>query len=162
MGTSERQGIPDNRPGHRTDACNQKINTITRKYQAILPGRIEKLFHRITMRKSVSTQVVVVGYPHVVQAESTPLCFADGAWPGSTHQVLRRAASTLNAVLAAKARKYGYDFVDPSASFSNHETCGDPAWVNGIRPLSRQVESFHPNASGQRALGWLVWQYVKP
>ncbi|MEU3664232.1 SGNH/GDSL hydrolase family protein [Streptomyces sp. NPDC032940] len=146
----------------RTGACNERINAVTRKYQDVLPARIEKLFDRIDQRKGAGTQVVVVGYPHVVQAESTPLCFADGAWPDSTHQALRRAAGALNAVLAAKARAHGYDFVDPAASFRNHESCGDPAWVNGIRPFSRQVESFHPNATGQQALGWLVWQYAKP
>ncbi|MFF9457823.1 SGNH/GDSL hydrolase family protein [Streptomyces flaveolus] len=146
----------------RTGACNERINAVTRKYRDILPHRIEKLFDRIDKRKGAGTQVVVVGYPHVVQAESTPLCLADGAWPDSTHQSLRRAADTLNAVLASKARAHGYDFVDPAASFTDHESCGDPAWVNGIRPLSRQVESFHPNATGQEALGWLVWQYVKP
>ncbi|MFB9507896.1 SGNH/GDSL hydrolase family protein [Streptomyces aurantiacus] len=146
----------------RTGTCNSRINAITTQYRQVLPGNLERLFDRIDARKRDGAQVVVVGYPHVVQAESTLTCFADGAWPDSTHQALRRAANTLNQVLAAKAKAHGYDFVDPSASFNTHESCGDPSWVNGIRPFTRQVESFHPNATGQEALAWLVWQYVKP
>ncbi|MFD7817640.1 SGNH/GDSL hydrolase family protein [Streptomyces sp. NPDC059785] len=146
----------------RTGACNSRINAVTARYRQELPGKLERLFDRIDTRKAKGTQVVVVGYPHVVQAESTFWCLADGAWPDSTHQALHRAADTLNTALAARAKAHGYDFVDPRASFNTHESCGDPAWVNGIRPLSRQVESFHPNATGQEALAWLVWQHVKP
>ncbi|MGW0994955.1 SGNH/GDSL hydrolase family protein [Streptomyces sp. NPDC002520] len=145
-----------------TGECNARINRIADNFRTRLPERLEKLYDRIDIRKAKSTKVVVVGYPHLVLSRSTILCFNDGAWPTSTHQALRRAANALNAVLAAKAREHGYVFVDPRASFNGHESCGDPEWVNGVRPLWSRVESFHPNATGQQALGWLVWQYVRP
>ncbi|WP_225080782.1 SGNH/GDSL hydrolase family protein [Streptomyces sp. CoT10] len=143
----------------RTSDCNRRINEIANKFATELPGRLNQLYRTIK-KKAPNAKVVVVGYPQIVKPQSTLFCYGDGALPTSTHQALNRAGNALNSVLAARAAAHGFTFVDPRPSFQGHEVCGDPEWVNGVS--SPKVESFHPNATGQEALGWLVWQAVKP
>lgn len=143
----------------RTDECNRRINLIASRFAAELPGRLNSLYRTIK-RKAPNAKIIVVGYPQIVKNESTWVCGADGALPTSTHQALNHAGNVLNSVIAARAAAHGFTFVDPRSRFKGHEVCGDPQWVNGTTlPL---VESFHPNATGQEALGWLVWQAARP
>lgn len=140
--------------------CNWNIDRITLQYRFELPEKLDGLYAEINERKGKNTRVIVVGYPRIVAPDSTA-CLNDGVMPRSTHQRMTRAATALNATLKAEALEKGFDFVDPTPSFKGHEVCGDPAWVNGIK-WPYLVDSFHPNTAGHRALGWLVWQKVKP
>ncbi|WOX26354.1 SGNH/GDSL hydrolase family protein [Streptomyces solicathayae] len=140
--------------------CNMNIARINMQYRLELPGKLRKLYDKIKLRAK-NAKVVVVGYPRIVSPDSTPLCLSDGIMPRSTHQQMTRAAATLNATLKREAEHQDFEFVDPTNSFKGHEVCGDPEWVNGIKPLAF-VDSFHPNTAGHEALGWLVWQKVKP
>jgi len=142
----------------RTDECNRRINLIASKFASELPTRLNSLYRTIK-RKAPNAKIIVVGYPQIVRTTSTWICGGDGALPTSTHRALNRAGNVLNSVLAARASAHGFTFVDPRARFKGHEVCGDPQWINGLTlPL---VESFHPNATGQQALGWLVWRAVR-
>ncbi|MFD5699984.1 SGNH/GDSL hydrolase family protein [Streptomyces lasiicapitis] len=142
-----------------TSRCNNNVNRIARKYTNTLPGRLDALYRTIK-RKAPNAEVLVVGYPHLVQPRGTTFCLGDGDWVTSTHRAIVNAGNKLNETLAARAMVHGFKFVEARTAFRGREVCGDPEWINGVS--SPRVHSFHPNSTGQEALGWLVWKVLRP
>jgi len=115
-------------------------------------GRVDALYSQIRRRARQAT-VIVVGYPRL---------FTDVRRCGigvfrAERVALNRAADQLNATIASVARRHRFRFVDPRAAFAGRGLCSDPArrWMKPYVP-GEPVESFHPNADGQRALANLI------
>ncbi|WP_157839128.1 SGNH/GDSL hydrolase family protein [Streptomyces flavidovirens] len=139
--------------------CMDDLRWIQQQYLNVLPGRLDKLYDKIGL-KAKNAKVVVVGYPKLVTPTFNPTCLGDGGLPNDVRTEMNGAAHTLNDVLRIEAGKHEFDFAEVEPSFKGHAICEDPEWINGFsNPL---VESYHPNAAGHQALGWLVWQRVKP
>ncbi|MEU7047835.1 SGNH/GDSL hydrolase family protein [Streptomyces eurythermus] len=139
--------------------CNNAIAEVQRAFLQKLPGRLDKVYRAIHI-KAPNARVLAVGYPKLVRQRGSG-CYADGLMGLGTRQKLNAATHTLNDVTAIAAQRRGIEFVAAEKSFKGHAVCEDPEWINGIS-YPDTVESFHPNASGHRAFGWLIWQKVKP
>ncbi|WP_421111124.1 SGNH/GDSL hydrolase family protein [Streptomyces sp. NEAU-S77] len=138
--------------------CNDAVAKVQRDFANKLPGDLDKLYKRIR-EKAEGAKVLVVGYPKILR-QTQPLCNGDGRMFLDTRKRINTAAHTLNDVTRIAAARHGFQFVEAEQAFKGHAICDRPEWINGISLPT--VESFHPNARGHQAYGWLVWQHVRP
>jgi lysophospholipase L1-like esterase len=97
-----------------------------------------------------AARVVVLGYPQLFDV-SRSACVEGLSHIDEVH--LNRAATVLDATIAAAARHSGDVFGDVRPAFSaSHRICGGHSWIHDIDIFSLD-ESFHPTAAGQ-ALGY--------
>ena len=111
-------------------------------------------------KTSPSSEVYLLLYPDPVNPNTWDCPFLDGSGValGARMTKTERAWITetmvpyLNKVVSAAGRKAGVHVAhDTATALAGHEICTSEPWANGISwPL---VKSFHPNDSGQWALG---------
>ena len=107
-----------------------------------LPGALGGLYSSIAAG-APAAEVVVVGYPRVFMGED---CNAATFFSPEDEALLNQTADQLNGVLASAASSAGFAFADPTAAFTGHAVCDEPAWLNGFSsPID---ESYHPNVAG--------------
>jgi PKD repeat protein/lysophospholipase L1-like esterase len=136
---------------------------------ALLPGvkaRLKDTYEKLktaldTKGRSHAPRIIVMGYPEIFP-QSEPLiptatCLAlsreDIGW---MHDMIAQ----VNQEFAAVAAQAGVEYIDPNSKnrFEHHDVCNVDGYFNGVHfnPLKDGFdleESFHPNASGQRAMG---------
>ncbi|MFI9383188.1 SGNH/GDSL hydrolase family protein [Kutzneria sp. NPDC052558] len=127
-------------------ACVDRVRQAEDVVNGPLGGNLATVFAAVKA-KAPNAQLVVLGYPHVVEA--------DGPCSLSTakRQALNEGSDQLAAVTRDQAARAGARFVDARPAFAGHGYCSVDAWINGVTLLDVSG-SFHPNASGQR-LGYL-------
>ena len=126
-----------------TDAqCRTAITADRRTVTDVLPGRLDRVYARIAAAAPHAT-VLVVGYPHLFSPTHRDYFLASPA----EQRALNGGADLLRGVLAAAARRHGFDFVDVTARFDGHGANGSQPWILG--PFTGAP--FHPNADGYRA-----------
>lgn len=105
-----------------------------------------------------NARIVVLGYPRLFSGRS---CVGALRFSGEEQTFLNKGADDLNKAIAEVAAQSGVEYVDVadgSNSFSGHEVCGFPDWIQGINfPKS---SSFHPNRDGQAAYARLFNTYL--
>ncbi|MDF9716196.1 SGNH/GDSL hydrolase family protein [Nocardioides sp. ChNu-153] len=128
-------------PGWMSD-CDGAIDGAQAFIGATLPARLSGLYADVRAA-APNADVVVAGYPRLFQGEDCDvLTFISPA----EMTRLNATADQLDARTAAAARAAGFRFVDPTAAFTGHAVCDEPAWLNGLsNPV---VESYHPNTLG--------------
>lgn len=131
-------------PGWLAD-CTGAVTQARQKVSNELPGRLRTAYAEIRS-KAPSARVVVTGYPRLFNGRDCSLLtfFSAAEMDG-----LNRTGDELNAVLRREAGAAGFDFADPAPGFTGHAVCDADPWINNLR-LDPTVESFHPNANGQR------------
>lgn len=125
-----------------------------------LPARVQKAFE-IMARQAPNAAILVVGYPHLVVPAGT----ACSNFTDSEKTAVRAVVTALNAALRTAVNQVNsttgggrLQFVDPNATGSpwrGHELCSSSSYVNGFSAFNT-VDSFHPNAAGQRAYAQLI------
>jgi len=113
---------------------------------------LEQLY-RAVRAKAPNARLLVTGYPLLfpTTATASPRC---AVIQPAARQAVNAATLRLNAAAAAGAEGAGAVYVDLVQPFAGHSSCeADPAasWINTIVPQD-VVASFHPNATGQRAI----------
>ena len=102
--------------------------------------------------RAPNAAVVAVGYPRMFTQQGIGQLFpVPGRCEGLTkvdQRWINARTNDLNAVIKAAALRHGYQFTDPSDSFTGHELCGKQGpWFEGLLEDGR----FHPNAAGHKA-----------
>ncbi|MGI5526909.1 SGNH/GDSL hydrolase family protein [Streptomyces syringium] len=138
--------------------CHDDIAKVQQDFATKLDRDLGKVY-RLIQQKAGNARVLVIGYPKVVRQTGTP-CYGDGLMARASRQRLNGAAHTLNDVTRIAAGKHDFEFVEAEQAFKGHAICDKPEWINGLSLPT--VESFHPNALGHQAYGWLIWQKVRP
>jgi lysophospholipase L1-like esterase len=166
--------------------CAFSANCTTEKYQGLLfsewmkklrdelSPRLDTIYSTIKTR-APGAKVLVLGYPQLFPASGAEQNCAKLAQKTYSKKVggkterrtigysrveqkyLRQVSSDLNALIAARAKVNGVQFVPVDALFAGHEVCGRSGeWINGPshqRPAEGQNwltgVSFHPNITGQ-------------
>lgn len=118
-----------------------------------LPGLLDALHTKISAA-APHARVIVTGYPRLFSPEYGAFL---GASPAE-QQVLNDGADQLNAVVAAAAARYGFDFVDVTSRFVGHGVNAPDAWVLG--PFG--PAAFHPTLDGYEAYAGAVTAAIKP
>lgn len=174
-------GIGGNDVGFRefAVACTVSLcNFSTTAYSTIidhinndLPGQLEDVFEAITAEISLSTDVYVIGYPHIAPAEM-PTGPNSACWPlngqlddpdpdlndGAT---VRYVVAQLNETIASSVAELNdsrFIYVDPNASgspFIDHDWCKEDRYFD-IVTYNSVEHSFHPNEDGQAAYAAIV------
>ena len=137
-------------------ACERgkRAERIERRVTNLLPSFLARTYAAITRRAPQAT-VVVVGYPRLFPGpgQAQPWCFTNKL-PRVRQLFLNRVSSQLRDVIARRARRAGFFFLDVAPTFAGHEPCGPKDdWIFGLsRGLDRgvvSVKSYHPNHDGQ-------------
>lgn len=103
--------------------------------------------------RAPDAQVLVVGYPQIVPADSTcdALPLATGDYPFA-YGVTR----DINAALKGAAAATGVTYIDVFAASSGHHICADDPWIAGASPEGRQAAPYHPYPEEQELVAELV------
>jgi lysophospholipase L1-like esterase len=126
--------------GTGTDAqCTSAVDKAVASGNSVLPGRLDTVYSTIK-RKAPHAEVVVLGYPHVVEPDGTCLTAAKRA-------ALTRGADSLDAVISARAAANDVHYVDARSRFAGHGACGPAPWIHPFS-ATQLIESFHPNPDG--------------
>jgi lysophospholipase L1-like esterase len=101
-------------------------------------------------------RVVLVGYPDIMPNTGVG-CFpvVPIAWGDTGY--LRSVEKSLNAMLQSVAGANNAQYVDTYTGTIGHDYCksGSTRWIEGLIPGS-SAAPFHPNASGEAAMGAIV------
>jgi lysophospholipase L1-like esterase len=127
-------------------ACVDKVHEAEEVANGPLGGNLARTFAAIKA-KAPNAQLVVLGYPHVVEAGG--VC----SLSTTKRKALNEGSDQLAAVMQDQASKAGARFADARPAFAGHGYCSRDAWINGVT-LPDVSGSFHPNEDGQR-LGYL-------
>ena len=102
--------------------------------------------------RAPNATVVAVGYPRMFPRQGGKGGPAPGRCQGLTkvdQRWVNARTNELNTAFKAAAQRHGYQFTDPSGSFTGHELCGQQSsWFQGLTDGGR----FHPNADGHKAM----------
>ena len=121
-------------------ACSAGVAAVEATIRADLPARLSRVYAAIRDR-APGAKVVVLGYPHLY---GTSFCLQASM---RKRGMMNHAADVLHGVISARARAFGFSYVDARKSFAAHEVCGRSAdWITGLAVDG----AFHPNAMGQR------------
>lgn len=132
------------KPGWMAD-CAGEIRRAEGKVNTELPGGLRASFAQIRA-KAPSARVEVTGYPHLFNGRDCSLLTFFSA---DEMDQLNRGTDQLNAAIRAQAVAAGFRYADPVPPFRGHAVCDSAPYINNLRP-QLLVESFHPNANGQR------------
>ncbi|GGF53223.1 lipase [Marmoricola endophyticus] len=114
---------------------------------------------RAIQAKAPDAEVVVVGYPRIVDASTS--CPAQLPLDAAARTALERVNRELDAQLAAAARRTRAAYVDMYAAGTGHDVCaGKDAWVNGVRTDTDRAAALHPFAAEQQAVAEKVLDLV--
>jgi lysophospholipase L1-like esterase len=121
--------------------CRSAIDDALATGSDVLPGRLDATYSAIRQRISPSAQVVVAGYPRLF-----PGSWSCPAMPAYRQVWLNDAADQLNQIIAGRVAAARFRFADVRGTFSGHDVCGDPPYLNAITwPVN---DSYHPVAIG--------------
>ncbi len=113
---------------------------------------------REVQRRAPEAQVLVVGYPQIVEADNVcsrlPLARGDFAYAEQINRALTDA-------LRLAAQKTGSTYVDVWAASQGHDICSDDPWVNGSVADQKRAAAYHPFAEEQVAVADLVAAAVR-
>jgi lysophospholipase L1-like esterase len=131
-------------------ACRNIIRKEERIIRTSLPAKLGATYSAIHAAAPNAT-VVVVGYPHLW-----------GPCAGKVAGIHYPTAPTdlLDDTIQAAAAWHAFRYVDPRAAFTGHSICDHDPWISGLR-THELWQSFHPNASGYRALASLAEAAVR-
>ncbi len=100
-----------------------------------------------------AAEVLLVGYPHIVTADSTcaklPLATGDYAYAERVNRALTEA-------VRKAARATDSTYVDVWAASAGHDICSAEPWVNGSVNDQKRAAAYHPFAVEQAAVAKLV------
>jgi lysophospholipase L1-like esterase len=125
--------------------CTAAVDRAVATGRSVLPGRLDTVYSTIK-RKAPKAEVVVLGYPHLVEPAGTCLSPRKRA-------DLNRGADALDEVISARAAAADVHYVDARDRFAGHGACGPAPWINPFN-AAQLIESFHPNRDGY-AQGYL-------
>jgi len=129
-------------------ACVAEVKDGMRFAVTELSDRLGEAFTAIR-RAAPRARVYVLGYPRLFETartcSTTPLTLTERA-------VVNAGTDVLDGVIAYRAWRSGFRFVDVRWAFLGHGVCGRDPWITGA--VQPDYESYHPNALGQR-LGYL-------
>ncbi|MEU4805639.1 SGNH/GDSL hydrolase family protein [Actinosynnema sp. NPDC023587] len=127
-----------------------------------VPARLAEVredFHGLldTLRqRAPSAEVVVVGYPTIVPADTAKCRYGDreqfaSITPGDLGWLRDEVLEPLNAEIERAAGDHGDVFVDLHSPSRDHSACDSTKWVEGVFARSPQGAALvHPNARGHR------------
>ncbi|GAB3622808.1 hypothetical protein GCM10027418_08900 [Mariniluteicoccus endophyticus] len=137
------------KPGWWGD-CDGALSGANAKMTNELPSRLRTVYADVKAR-APQAKVVVTGYPRLFNGQDCSIVTfftADEMWK------LNRMADQLNGVIRTEAERAGFQFVDPTQTFSGHAVCDNPEWIHNASIEIKQ--SFHPKADGHRAYAGLI------
>ena len=139
--------------GSNDAVCAGLVAQARQTIQTVLPGLLDTSYSAIAAA-APDAHVVVTGYPRLFSPEFGPYVQASPA----EQQAMNDGADLLNAVIAAKAAEYGFQFVDVTKRFVGHGVNAPEPWILGLTDPGL----FHPNLSGYRAYAAAVTSSVNP
>jgi lysophospholipase L1-like esterase len=126
--------------------CAAAVDRAVATGGSVLPGRLDTVYSTIK-RRAPHAEVIVLGYPHLVEPDGT--CLSP-----SKRADLNRGADALDDVISGRAAAADVHYVDARDRFAGHGACGPAPWINPFN-AAHIVESFHPNRDGY-AKGYLA------
>lgn len=138
-------------PGRTVAPCD---NAEVDKRVSSVAAPLKRVFTAIRQRAPHAT-VIVLDYPQLFPADHVEQgCLALRPWSRHSQHVLRDATVKLDDALSAAAAHAGVWFDEVREEFAGHAVCDPEPWVSPLKASlnpNRLIESFHPNAQGQRA-----------
>ncbi|MFI7399042.1 GDSL-type esterase/lipase family protein [Streptomyces sp. NPDC049541] len=120
-------------------------------------------------RRASEAQVFVIGYPRFFPADppdSCPTGVPVRTFSRSDMRWINSEIANLNDQIKKLAESASFTFVDVFDSLKGHEVCTNKSWIN--RALvhwkldpNKQVQSFHPNVAGHKAIVGVVVRYIR-
>lgn len=142
-----------------TSACVDTWKKRVKKRLKGLRSRLPRLYSEIH-RRAPNARLLVVGYPHLFnkQPKKKTRRSCKGIDPLAQTWINRVVddANSMVSNLVEDAPQANKAFVDLRSAFAGHGVCAKHNWINGIRVGKNTKvlsQSFHPNVSGQRAIG---------
>ena len=134
-----------------TDPVDSTIDALAGKGKQTGVYSYDTIMTDIATRAPNAT-VVAIGYPRMFTRQGGEGGPVPGRCQGLTkvdQRWINAKTNELNTAAKAAARRHGYQFTDPSGSFTGHELCGQQSsWFQGLSDDGR----FHPNADGHKAM----------
>ncbi|ORV13845.1 hypothetical protein AWB94_04435 [Mycolicibacterium canariasense] len=102
-------------------------------------------------------RIVIVGYLTILPPDSVPtdpLPAAVAAWG-------REVAQRLSSTMRAAAARGGADFLDVAQNSLEHHAWSADPWTNSFHYTFRGGASYHPTASGMRAVAGMLEKHLE-
>ena len=134
-------------------ACAGALAVVRGRVATRLPGLLDTLHDGIGAA-APEARVIVTGYPRLFSPEH-------GAYLGASpaeQEALNDGADLLNSVIAAAARRHGFDVVDVTSRFVGHGVNAPDPWILG----PADPGAFHPTLAGYQAYAGAVTAAIKP
>ena len=137
--------------GYPMVSCNDDINNAQSYITNTLPGVLNGVYSKIRT-KAPNASVGVLGYPRLFPADGDD-CSAATFFSADEISRLNQTADMLSDVTRARARAYGFSFVDSRPAFLGHAWC-ENEWINGLSNPTHK--SYHPNAPGYQGFAGIT------
>ena len=124
-----------------TASCLDAVNDGRDYARTTLPGDLDATYANIR-RQAPAAKVYVLGYPRLFEESACP-----GGLGLTKRQAVNQAADELSGIIADRATRAGFTYVDVRSAFAGHGVCGSTPWINAF---SLSLGSYHPNAAGYR------------
>ncbi len=123
----------------------------------VLAPRFDEVLTQIK-RKAPNAEIMVVGYGTYVRPGG---CYPRQPMWARDADYIQSNVDKLSAMLGARAKAHGAEFVDLGPVSKGHDACAAPAdkYYEGILPTS-VAAPMHPNAKGMRVFGKAVAEAV--
>jgi len=126
-------------------ACVGAVQRAESQAQASLPGSLDNVLAAIAAR-APGAKVVVLGYPEFYDLAKSSRCIGLST---TKRTYLNQGADVLDGVIQAAAGRHGDAYVDVRPFFAGHQICDSGSYLISVDWLNL-LDSYHPNASGQR------------
>ena len=159
----------------RTTCGGLPYEQIVNRINNDLPDRLAKALDEISSHVAAGGEIILVGYPFIVQQPKSPYQGC-GLLNGVEMVLARRVISRLNSVestivtaandrnLQKGVRITFLDVNGKNSVFSGHELCTKKSAFNSLKaggPVDNiPVESYHPNAYGQKLYAESIKSYL--
>ncbi|MBC2932475.1 SGNH/GDSL hydrolase family protein [Nocardioides sp. zg-1228] len=133
--------------------CAGALAVVRGRVVTQLPALLDSLYDRIEAA-APGARVIVTGYPRLFSPEH-------GAYLGASpaeQEALNEGADLLHSVIAAAARRHGFDVVDVRSHFVGHGVNAPDPWILG----PADPGAFHPTLAGYEAYAGAVTAAIKP
>ncbi len=143
--------------------CQNYFSNKLISLQKTIDNQIYKLTNTFKKLKKVSpnAQILVLGYPYLFNRNYNEFCDINRFIELEEQEFLNNMTDRLNHVIENAALNAGINYLSVTEAFSGHEICSEDSWISSFDPTENAlIESFHPNARGQKAYADVIKQAI--
>ena len=129
--------------------CNPRLNVVA------ATNAIDAAYNAVWHRAGPRTVVVVMLYPQILpRTTSTFTTLCPVGFNDTELTRVRALWHDFDALLAQRARAWGFEVADVENTFDDHLICSGSDWALGLE--TDESKSYHPNDAGNAAMARAV------